>query len=237
MIGRYEEQRKAMGRSRLLWTPLLLCAVVVCWLVTSVNAEREASASFPLQFTATVEIVSHLIDEDSDYPPRSRRMAIYYDFINKRARVEIEAGYEAAKFYIRRYDTKNEYMVRLPPIDDCKRSYLGEDMPLPDLSTAEFVEKVEMEGTVCNYFLHSEYDIRVHIYIEADAGIPIKLIQENVKDNGTSVPLLTYTYKDVVLGPPDSSWFELPPSFSHQTCTRHIGGFPYLHVFHYFVKF
>jgi len=83
------------------------------------------TASFPLQISATIEITAHLIEPSLEYPPRTRRMVVHYDYIRKMARADIEEGYEAAKTYIRRYDQKNEYMVRLPPIDDCKRSYLG----------------------------------------------------------------------------------------------------------------
>ena len=81
--------------------------------------------TFPLQISADVDITAHLIAEASDYPPRNRKMKIYYDYVNKIARADIEEGYEASKSYIRRYDRKQEYMIRYPPIDDCKRSYLG----------------------------------------------------------------------------------------------------------------
>ena len=51
------------------------------------------------------------------------------------------------------------------------------------------------------------------------------------------VPMLTYDYHDVVLGAPDKSHFELA-SLDKQVedCDLHTGGFPYLHLFHYFVK-
>lgn len=194
-------------------------------------------ALFPLQFSGNLEITSHLIGEDSTYPPHKRRMTLYYDYTNKKARAEIEAGYEAAKYYIRRYDTENEYMVRLPPIDDCKRSFLGEQMPYPDISEAQFVKEVVINDVPCNYFLHIEYDIRVHIYMSIEDNSPVRLIQESVEEDGTSVPLLTYDYTDVVIGEPEAEWFDLPEPYDHKTCSRHIGGFPYLHIFHYFVKF
>jgi hypothetical protein len=31
--------------------------------------------------------------------------------------------------------------------------------------------------------------------------------------------------------------FELPAPWEHAACERQVGGFPYLHVFHYFVRF
>lgn len=194
---------------------------------------------FPLQFSGTLEITAHLLPEDSPYPPHKRRMGIVYDYFNKRARADLEKGYEAAKFYIRRYDEghKQEYMVRLPPINDCKRSYLGEVMPYPDLSEAIYQSSEVIDGTVCDYYLHTEYNVRCHIYLRQSDQAPIRLQQESIAKNGTVTPLLTYDYSDVYVGPVDSSWFELPEPFEHATCTRHIGGFPYLHIFHYFVKF
>jgi hypothetical protein len=153
-----------------------------------------------------------------------------------RARAEIEAGYEAAKIYIRRYDTNQEYMVRLPPINDCKRSYLGEVMPFPDIPDSRFVKEEVINGVDCNYFLHEDFETRVHIYLDSRTGAPVRLLTESVEDD-VSIPLLTYDYSDVVLGPPAESWFTLPSPYSHDTCDRHVGGFPYLHVFHYFIKF
>lgn len=191
---------------------------------------------FPFQFSANILITAHLIEEDSDFPPRYRRMSVYYDYVNKKARADLEAGYEAAKIYIRRYDEKNEYMVRLAPIDDCKRSYLGERMPFPDISGAEYVSKQIIDGIECNYFVHTDHNIRIHMYFNAKTSAPVRLIQESTENN-ESTPLLTYDYSDVVLGTVDSSYFDLPPPYSHETCVRHVGGFPYLHIFHYFVKF
>jgi hypothetical protein len=157
-------------------------------------------------------------------------------FVDSRARAEIEGGYEAAKIYIRRYDLKQEYMVRLPPIDDCKRSYLGEIMPFPDIINSNYIHQELVDGVICNYYLHEDFGTRVHIYFNAENSAPVRLIQEAVEDN-QSLPMLTYDYSDVVLGEPAPSWFDVPSPHSHDTCDRHIGGFPYLHVFHYFVKF
>eukprot|EP01039_Chlorochromonas_danica_P005455 gene5455-6006_t len=200
---------------------------------------------FPLQFIGNLEITSHLIAPDSDYPPQKRRMTIFYDYINKKARSDIEAGYEAAKYFIRRYDMKKEYMIRLPPIDDCKRSYLGEKMPFPEIpiTRTQFQNVVEIDGELCNYFIVEEGDdsVRLHLYFTVNQGIPVKLIQERIdKNSGLSIPLLTYEFSDVSLEEPDAQWFELPENYDNNTtttCMRHIGGFPYLHIFHHFVRF
>jgi len=186
-----------------------------------------------------------LIDESSEYPPKTRQMIIYYDYINKKARADIEAGYEAAKIYIRRYDEKKEYMVRLPPINDCKRSYLGEVMPFPDVEDAEYVGMENIEGVDCNHFVHEDYDTRVHMYMAAEDGSPVRLVQESASSETSPegeadlvyTPMLTYDYSEVTLGAPEDSYFDLPGPHQHASCVRHVGGFPYLHIFHYFVRF
>ena len=216
----------------------VLCAVTL--LIRARVIGSTPAPSFPLQFSANLEITAHLISPDSEYPPRVRRMSIYYDYVNKLARAELESGYEAAKVYIRRYDQNNEYMVRLPPIHDCKRSYLGEVMPFPDIPEADFVgeEVLSDTGIRVNHFVHDDFETRIHVYMSASDGSPVRLIQESVdEEDEISSAILTYDYSDVVLGAPDSSWFELPDEFDHKSCVRHIGGFPYLHVFHYFVRF
>jgi hypothetical protein len=224
----------------------------VVFIIRLACTSSSPSLIFPLQFAGTVIITSHLIDESSEYPPRTRQMTIYYDYINKKARADIESGYEAAKVYIRHYHTKNEYMVRLPPINDCKRSYLGEVMPFPDIEDVEFVDTVDIDGTLCNHFIHEDYDTQVHIYMASDTSAPVRLVQYGTESSTASevdaegeystnenlwIPLLTYDYTDVQLGQPDDSWFTIPDPYDHSQCTRHVGGFPYLHIFHYFVRF
>lgn len=86
-----------------LFLILLLCLTVI--------KSEEIVAKWPLQVSLKLKIIAHLVPEDSEYPPHSREMQIYYDYLNKKARVNIASGYEAEKVYIRRYDDTNEYMV------------------------------------------------------------------------------------------------------------------------------
>jgi hypothetical protein len=163
-------------------------------------------------------------------------MLIHYDYLNKRARVDIDKGYEAAKTYIRRYDSKNEYMIRLPPINDCKRSYLGELMAYPDIPTAQYVGVREIRGIICNQYLIEEYDNRIHIFMSTDDEAPVQLIQESTVEE-ESVPMLTYDYSNVRLEEPDEANFDIINGFEHSSCDRHVGGFPYLHIFHHYIRF
>ena len=193
---------------------------------------------FPLQFSGNLTITAHQLPADLEYPPRVRSMFIHYDYENLRARADVAEGYEAAKVYFRRYDLQHEYMVRLPPIDDCKRSFLGELMPYPlfPLETRLVKQDEVIDGVTCNYFLYEEFDTRLHIFLDAATGAPVRLLQE-ATDGGVSTPMLTYDYSNVALGAPAEDLFQLPPSTSHDACGRHVGGFPFLHIFHHFVKF
>lgn len=226
--------------SRFAYIIRIFIFLFIVTIVTS-NGNDAASdqapvASFPLQFTAYLTITSHLIAEDNEYPPRYRRMSLYYDYINLRARADIEKGYEAAKTYIRLYDRDEEYMVRPDPINDCKRSYLGEIMPFPEIPDNKFISTEVIDGIPCNYFLHTDFETRVHMYFAKETGAPVRLMLETT-ENDVDTPLLTYDFSKIELKQPDASSFQLPRPYTYDSCLRHIGGFPYLHIFHNFVKF
>ena len=130
-------------------------------------------------------------------------------------------------------------MVRLPPINDCKRAYLSDTMPFPEIpSSSKFIGMNVLDNIDCNYFLYEEFQTRVHMYFRVSDGAPVKLIQENVdNEEKESEPLLTYDFSNISLEPPNSELFHPPIPFNKETCIRHVGGFPYLHIFHYFVRF
>lgn len=214
----------------------MIRALLVLNCLRSSSAALAPAAVFPLQLSADIAITAHLIPEEQAYPPRVRYMHIDYDYINKLARADIMEGYEAEKTYIRRYDTENEYMIRMPPIDDCKRSYLGEKMPYPDVSESVFLKEERINGVLSNHFVFEDYETLVHIYLSKESNAPLRLEQGSLVD-GVYTPLLSYEYSNVQLISPSKSLFDILPPYTHQTCERMIGGFPYLHVFHYFVRF
>ena len=152
------------------------------------------------------------------------------------ARAEIADGYEAAKVYIRNFGTDNEYMIRLPPIEDCKRSYLADVMPYPEILNNRFLMVEVIDGVSCNHFLHEDFETQVHMYFDSTNGAPVRLVHESV-ENGVCTTLMTYDYSAVVLGPSSAETFKIPDPHTHINCTRHNGGFPYIHIFHYFVRF
>jgi hypothetical protein len=224
---------------------VLIFSLMAMVLHVSLVASEEKVAKFPLQLSFNLKITAHQIDADNEFPPRVRKMEIHYDYINSRARANMEPGFEAEKTYIRRYDNKNEYMVRMPPLNDCKRSYLGETMPYPLIPETEFIKDNEIiNGKRVDYYLHSDYETRIHMYFEHGTYIPVQLLQESVSgsdesngSDGISTPMLTYDFEKVIIGEPDIKLFDLMEPYTHELCERHVGGFPFLHVFHYFVKF
>ena len=108
-------------------------------------------------------------------------------------------------------------------------------MPFPDIH-GEYKGKVMINGVECYQFVHIDFDTKVDIYLSAKNNAPVRLTQESI-ENGITVPLLTYDYSNVVMGPLSDHIFEIPKPFIHDTCGWHVGGFPYLHIFHYFVRF
>jgi len=200
--------------------------------------------AFPLQFTADIEIIAHLVPDDGSYPPRTRMLKVMYDYTNKLARADIAKGFEAEKTYIRRYDEKQEYMVRPEPIGDCKRSYLGEVMPFPVIPDAILVGITEMDGIECNHYMHVDFDTHIDVYLSKSTGSPVRIVQSSRDDSPTEpgqppslTPVLTYVYSNVRLAAPSANHFELPSPYTYTNCDNQIGGFPYVHIAHYFVKF
>jgi hypothetical protein len=197
--------------------------------------------TFPLQFTANISITAHLIEPESEYPPRTRTMTVYYDYLNKKARIDIDPGYEAAKIHVRRYDYKQEYMIRLPPINDCKRSYLTELMLYPAMPIdATFVgSNVIINEIPCHQYLFEDIETRLHFYMSSHDNAPVRLILESF-DGYESTQMLTYDYYNVTLDAPSQDLFAVSAvaeaASSSSDCEEHRGGFPYIHIFHYFVR-
>ncbi|KAH8067740.1 hypothetical protein JL721_7296 [Aureococcus anophagefferens] len=158
-----------------------------------------AAPEFPLQFRAVVETTAHLVDRAQDYPPWLRRVQLDY-YVNKRARAAVLLGLDAGKNFTRRYDSAQEYAVRGEPYPDCKRSYLGEAMPMPAYpSTAALAEAdVDIDGSRHERWL---VDIpgaeRTHVYTN-----------EALVD-GAYVPLMTYDFVEFEAVAPAEAAFDL----------------------------
>jgi hypothetical protein len=105
---------------------------------------QDLDLQLPTQFSAEVEIVAHLVNRSSSYPPWLTRMRLHYDQLRGLARADIQEGHQAGKLFLRRYDKvgsprqfprpalksdisgqKWEYMVKAGIYPECRRSYLG----------------------------------------------------------------------------------------------------------------
>ncbi len=115
------------------------------------------------------------------------------------------------------------------------RSYLGESMPLPELPTdAVFQGQVHQNGEDLDHWLKIVHDSRFHIYTAGK--IPRRLIEEYVVGDVSS-PIMTYELRDFQEGAPDDDMFSIPKPFTRDVCKRHTGGFPYLHLFSWYLRF
>ena len=156
-----------------------------------------------------------------------------------------QEGFDAGKTFLRRYDNKSEYMVRGGEYAECQRSYLGETMPPPVLpASLKYAGLDDLEGIgQCEHWIEELGISRVHVWVSllGETRVPVRLTDEQVL-SGESVPLMTYDWKDVKIGPPAASssapnTFSVPEPWGWRTCSRNIGGFPYLHIFHHYLRF
>lgn len=81
-----------------------LIALLLLLPISPTAASSGPKLQFPLQFSALLRVTAHAVPEAQQYPPRYRRMRLSYDYVQKLAKAEVEAGYEAAKLQLRRYD-------------------------------------------------------------------------------------------------------------------------------------
>ena len=168
--------------------------------------------SLPRSFSADLEVTAHLVDRTKDYPPWLRKITLNYDFDKKLARAEITHGYEAGRTYIRRYDQKREYMIKAGEFAECQRSYLGEEMPLPELpATATYVGEEEVRGERCEHWVEDLGVERVHIWQTVDMKLPIRLTDESFED-GQATPLMTYDLYRFQAAAPAEELFKMKKS-------------------------
>lgn len=193
---------------------------------------------FPQQFTATVEITAHLVDRSKAYPPWLKVINVKYDYPNQMAYAQVLQGFDEGKTFLRRYDNKSEYMVRGGTYPDCQRSYLGESMPLPVMpKDLKYMRTELVDDIMCDYWMQDIGTNRVHVYMRSEDKLPYRVTNEQVLDE-ESVPLMTYDWLDLKIDQGLSEKdFDIPEPYHWRSCTRYIGGFPYLHIFHTMFRF
>lgn len=227
--------RSLLSVMRLCWVLLFLPFIIMA---RNDQVEQE-TPWLPLQFSAEVEITSHLVDPAQEYPARTRRLWVHYDYTNQLARADIVEGYEEGKTYIRRYDQKREYMIVFDEHGgECQRAYLGESMPVPALpSVLKYQGIQQIEDQACRHWLHETDLERIHYYDTAEAPHrPVRVMDESLWD-GTPTPMLSFEFKRIKLERPQLERFHLPSDHTHDQCLRTSSGFPYLEVFNQFIRF
>mmetsp|Transcript_24826 Transcript_24826/g.32332 ORF Transcript_24826/g.32332 Transcript_24826/m.32332 type:complete len:135 (-) Transcript_24826:55-459(-) len=134
-------------------------------------------------------------------------------------------------------------MIRGDPYPDCQRSYLGETMPFPSMpKDLNYIGREMIENIEYDYWMQDIGTNRIHVYMTLD-HFPFRVTNEQVLES-ESVPLMTYDWKKLKVvntqtaeSQFDSSNFEIPSPYHWRSCSRYIGGFPYLHLFHTFFRF
>eukprot|EP00752_Nemacystus_decipiens_P001465 g1441.t1 len=179
-----------------------------------------------------------MVDRTKTYPAWMREMDVAYDIVDGRAKVAVRAGFNAGKTFFRLYGSKEEYMIREGEYPTCRRSYLGETIPPPELPrTASFQDTQILEGSTCEHWVQDDGVSRIHIYIDSATQVPRRLTEETIRGDTAAVPLVTYDFLDFKMGPQAQELFVLPEQYrSREACDLHVGGFPYQHLFHHYLR-
>ena len=59
------------------------------------------------------------------YPPWLRRIEVWYDLPARKVKAVVHEGFDAGKTFLRRYDLKQEYVLREDEFAECRRAYLS----------------------------------------------------------------------------------------------------------------
>lgn len=155
-----------------------------------------------------------------------------YDFENKRVAAKVLEGFDAGSTFYRQYDRKWEYQVTEGQFADCKRAYITEDLPEPELPETLTLlrQDDEWEGRRANVWSTQDEFKRVTVWQDADTGLAVA-VQDEGYDNGKLVPLMTHRFDDMRVGRPEPTMFELPYEWSHKKCAKYPGGWPWIHFF------
>ena len=64
--------------------------------------------------------------QSQPYPPWRRRIELWYDLPARKVKAVVHEGFEEGKTFLRRYDLKQEYVLRDDDFAECRRAYLSE---------------------------------------------------------------------------------------------------------------
>ena len=85
---------------------------------------------------------------------------------------------------------------------------------------------------------------RVRVFVDMLTGVPLSVTDEYRSDEAAALgvggggyeAVMTWTWEHMRIGPLDAAVFELPAAWTHARCKRHVGGWPYIHLFHHYMK-
>ncbi len=126
-----------------------------------------------------------------------------FDFEAKRVAATVLEGFDAGSTFIRHYDRRWEYRVTSGEFSDCRRAFLSEDLPEPELpSSLELVNgDGEWEGRPASEWRTESDHARVTVWQDVASGLPVAVTDEGF--NGTAmVPLMTHRLESVTVGAP-----------------------------------
>ncbi|KAL7684996.1 hypothetical protein Plhal304r1_c033g0105671 [Plasmopara halstedii] len=200
-------------------------------------SSAQSAPQLPHQFQAEVHVLSHLTNPRQEYPTSIKKMKIQFDLIHQVARAEILEGDDTGKTFVRRYDEKREIMVKGGEFRKCERAYLGDAIPEPRIPFIQkFVAMESVRGKVCEHWIHSHDNVRVHVFKDVALNVPNRLTEEIIMDKQATM-LLTFDLYNVHVGPQRLSDFAIPDGYTWNDCVHKHEGFPYIHAFHYYLKF
>merc|ERR1711988_1202937 len=214
----------------------LRCGALLCTMSASLASLFEVPADssgfdfgalsapvLPNQFSGTIETVALLLDKDIEYPPRIKRYDVHYDWVNKKAKVAVTAGEEWDE-YILRYDQDMEHHIEMEGKErKCYVSELKVKMPLPErLKHPRYQGTKQIKGTECHHWAEGKGDSKVDYFETVASRQPLQLL----------TPAMSYNFVKFQAGAPDPSVFAI----DSRQCEEQVGGFPYVHVWHYFIR-
>jgi len=182
-----------------------------------------SAPEFPLQFSGTIETVALLLDKNIEYPPRVKRYEVHYDHHAKMAKVAVTAGEEWDE-YIMRYDQDMEHHIEMEGKErKCYISELKVKMPLPEkLKFPRYQGTTAVRGIDCHHWIDGKGDSKVDYFETVQERRPLQLL----------TPAMSYDFIKFEAGPPDSAGFDI----DSRQCEEQVGGFPYVHIWHYFIR-
>jgi hypothetical protein len=103
-------------------------------------------------------------------------------------------------------------------------------------------QRGEVDGRTALVWLRQDGPAsRQFIFVDEQTMVPVSVRDEYfVEEEQRWVATMTWIWSSIVVGPLPADLharaFSIDEPFSHKTCARHIGGWPYIHAFHWFLR-